>query len=322
MRILLIVFILSNFQVHAERPIWTAPYSMQHVRDSLDLTLKEDQSVFEIDFKGLLPEDSFATVQYSIDGLESTMALENGHITIQTTPGVHNFMFYINDNYYELISDILEIQPQSRSYYYANLTQYPNPGLDAITYKPVIYLYPEVETEVNVKLEIDGNAPFYYPEYHNGWKVLAKPNGELKIDDENLRYLFWEAHQKDHLASIDLKKGFIVNGSDALSFLESKLTEVGFTSAEKADFITFWGPQIAQNNKNFVRFEWNEVCDKFARIDITPTPDHLYRFYIFISPIEAEIEVSPQDLPSFTRNGFTVLEWGGQRSNQLNTKAL
>ena len=40
--------------------------------------------------------------------------------------------------------------------------------------KPVIYLYPETETEVTVQLDFDGELTCTYPAYDNGWTVTAR----------------------------------------------------------------------------------------------------------------------------------------------------
>ncbi|HIJ73329.1 MAG TPA: hypothetical protein HPP83_04425 [Candidatus Hydrogenedentes bacterium] len=46
--------------------------------------------------------------------------------------------------------------------------------------KPLIYLYPETEHHVTLKLRFDGTLLHTYPEYgEDGWHVLAKPSGEL-----------------------------------------------------------------------------------------------------------------------------------------------
>ena len=41
-------------------------------------------------------------------------------------------------------------------------------------YKPVIYLYPTEDTNVFVKLKYKNNIVVSYPEYLEGWNVLAK----------------------------------------------------------------------------------------------------------------------------------------------------
>ena len=45
--------------------------------------------------------------------------------------------------------------------------------------KPVIYLYPEQEQDVSVRLDYDGKLTCTYPEYDDGWDVTAAPDGTL-----------------------------------------------------------------------------------------------------------------------------------------------
>ena len=54
----------------------------------------------------------------------------------------------------------------------------------AVPEKPVIYLYPEVPTEVSVKLTIDGKLTCTYPAYDKGWdNFTAHPDGTLIFPD-------------------------------------------------------------------------------------------------------------------------------------------
>ena len=52
--------------------------------------------------------------------------------------------------------------------------------------KPVIYLYPEKETDVTVKISLDGELTCTYPAYDDGWKVTAQPDGTLKWMGKNI----------------------------------------------------------------------------------------------------------------------------------------
>lgn len=45
--------------------------------------------------------------------------------------------------------------------------------------KPVIYLYPEQETDVRVTLDLAGELTCAYPAYGDGWSVRAAPDGTL-----------------------------------------------------------------------------------------------------------------------------------------------
>ena len=55
----------------------------------------------------------------------------------------------------------------------------PGGGADA---KPVIYLYPEAETDVTVTLDYDGELTCVYPVMNgNSWMVTASPAGPPPI---------------------------------------------------------------------------------------------------------------------------------------------
>jgi hypothetical protein len=290
-----------------------------------------DQALFIFNIQGLFESDSNAVVQYTLDGISSRKRLSNSSFEVETTPGKHVFQFYLTSNlkrtgYSSIFRDSLEIGAQVEATYLANVLSIQEPQVidpmpiqtirtEKVLCKPVIYLYPEEQTEIQVEVDIHGHSPIFYPKYEEGWSVLAEPNGQLEIGDENYRYLFWESTEVDYLTSIDLNEGFVVNGSNVVAFLEEHLNSFGFTAAERADFITYWGPKMATNDYSLVRFEFNESCDKFAELNISPKPDNVYRFYIFISSIEGDYYVKPQVIPVMNRNGFTVLEWGGQISD-------
>ena len=45
--------------------------------------------------------------------------------------------------------------------------------------KPVIYLYPREETNVDVTLDYDGRLTCTYPKYTGGWSMTARPDETL-----------------------------------------------------------------------------------------------------------------------------------------------
>ena len=58
--------------------------------------------------------------------------------------------------------------------------------------KPIIYLYPEREQEISVKLGQPENIICSYPEYKTEWNVIAKPNGDLiDLDTNRNLYALW-----------------------------------------------------------------------------------------------------------------------------------
>ena len=82
--------------------------------------------------------------------------------------------------------------------------------------KPVIYLYPEEETEVTVKLDYNGTLTSTYPAYGDGWTVTAQPDGTL-TDEKGREYycLFWEGESD---AAYDFSTGYCVTGKDTAVF--------------------------------------------------------------------------------------------------------
>ena len=196
---------------------------------------------------------------------------------------------------------------------------YQGPAL--IADKPIIYLYPEAETEVSVTLEPRGEISFTYPVYDNGWKVTATPEGVLKMGDRNFYYLFWEGkYTRPLLTSADEKQGFVVKGKDTQAFFEETLPKMGLTPTEYNEFIVYWTPLMQNNKYNFIHFKFNEDYDReIAGINVTPKPDNMFRLFMVYKPLFREIEVEPQPIPKANREGFTVIEWGGAKWEMTNS---
>lgn len=177
--------------------------------------------------------------------------------------------------------------------------------------KPVIYLYPEQEADVHVELELtEADLSTTYPKYNNGWDVVAYPDGTLlnKADGTHHKYLFWDA--VNCRTRFDLSKGFCVAGSDTESFLKEKLTYMGLTEQEMNEFIVYWLPRMEHNAYNLISFQ-GEAYTNSAKLTITPTPDSECRIFMTYVPLENAVDIDPQELSTFERNGFTVVEWGG-----------
>ena len=184
---------------------------------------------------------------------------------------------------------------------------------EAVAAKPVIYLYPEQKTDVHVELELtEAELSTTYPKYNNGWDVTAYPDGKLvnKADGTHHRYLFWDA--VNCRTRFDFSKGFCVAGSDTESFLREKLAYMGLTEDEMNEFIVYWLPLMEHNRYNLISFQGDVYTDS-VKLNITPSPDSLLRVFMAYVPLEDEIDIEPQQLETFERNGFTVVEWGGSR---------
>ena len=185
----------------------------------------------------------------------------------------------------------------------------------AIADKPIIYLYPEKEMDVEIKLGYPVLLTTVYPKYHDGWKVTANPNGKLidKNTGRSLYSLYWEG--KNYPAK-KTDEGFVVKGEDTIGFLEEKLEILGLNEREADEFIIYWLPQMEHNTYNYIRFATKEEIDNYMPLEVNPKPDTVIRVLMEFMPLEEKIDVKEQKLTKLERRGFTVVEWGGSVINQ------
>jgi hypothetical protein len=54
--------------------------------------------------------------------------------------------------------------------------------------------------------------------------------------------------------------------------------------------------------------------DALVPMNITPAPGTVIRVYMLFKALDERISVTPQSFSAPERSGFTVVEWGGERS--------
>lgn len=174
--------------------------------------------------------------------------------------------------------------------------------------KPVIYLYPEQEQEVSVRLDYDGKLTCTYPAYDDGWNVTAAQDGTITDESgQEYNYLYWEG---DSNQEYDFSEGFCVAGENTAEFLEDALVRLGLTRREANEFIVYWLPRMEQNEYNLISFQ-SEAYTDHARLSIQPEPDTVIRVFMAYKPLDHYQEIPEQPLSAPERSGFTVVEWGG-----------
>jgi len=307
-RFFAIIFVLvSSLSFGQVTPyIQAIPLSDTSVRDK---SLSKKEAVFKFIFENINDANTNREIHYSIDDQAAIVKMEeNSFIELTTTPGEHRFQFYYSEDYFEINTGSLSIKAQHRDQYTINFRE---AIMTIQPAKPVIYLYPKTEIDVKVQLDIKGTSTFMYPTYSDSWKFTAFPNGDLHFGERHYNYLFWESEQQIRNPLHEKQSGFIVHREEAVNFLEGKLSEAGLSSKEQADFITYWGPQLQKSEYNFVRFEFNEECNQYAEMSITPQPDNIYRVYMIWHPVDEKYKVFEQKITPAVREGFTVIEWGG-----------
>ena len=178
----------------------------------------------------------------------------------------------------------------------------------AVAYKPVIYLYPEEETEVSVKLSLNGKLTCAYPAYNGGWSVIAAPNGTLTDSrGQTYNYLYWEGETN---AQWDMTEGFCVKGEDTAIFLEDALAKLGLNRREANEFIVYWLPLMEPNPYNIISFQ-TDAYTEAARLTVSPAADTTIRVFMTWKAAKSPVQMEAQELKAPERTGFTVVEWGG-----------
>ena len=181
--------------------------------------------------------------------------------------------------------------------------------------KPIIYLYPEEPTECSLKLTlVGGELTCTYPEYKDGWNgFIAYPDGTLVFPDGKEYYaLYWEGTQSERW---DFSSGFSVKGEDTAEFLEWALAAQGLTAREANEFIVYWLPLMQDNEYNVISFQTSAYTDT-THLEITPAPDTLLRVFMAYYPSDTDVDIEPQAFDTVSRDGFTVVEWGGSKVNK------
>jgi len=162
--------------------------------------------------------------------------------------------------------------------------------------------------------------------YNEGWDFTASPNGNIlmnaRLNDpfgqgKEYNYLFWESEMPKYALDKNDQTGFLVSTDTLLPFLENSLLQMGFNSKESADFITFWYPLMMVNEKNYVKFLFNESCDAYAELKISPQPENIFRVGMVWTEAKNDFIPEKQNIPSVNRKGFTVIEWGGMVMENL-----
>lgn len=174
--------------------------------------------------------------------------------------------------------------------------------------KPVIYLYPEKMTTLDVSLDLKGTLEHTYPKYEDKWTVTAMPDGTLF--DKNGRmynYLFWEGKSD---TEFDMSEGFCIKGTDTLEFLEETLTKLGLSYLEQCDFISYWLPLMENNPYNIISFQ-KESYTNIAKINTSEKIDTEIRVFMCFKPSKTFVNIKEQTFETPERKGFTLVEWGG-----------
>ena len=148
------------------------------------------------------------------------------------------------------------------------------------------------------------------PEIGDGWNVSATPDSQITDlgTGEVYDYLFWEAEYYDMNKPVE---GFVVEREELETFFQEKLSFLGLSDREIADFNEFWLEQLVDYPFYKISFIPQDELDRVFPLTIEPAPDTTIRVYFVHEGLEERIVVDPQVLEPRNRTGSSAIEWGG-----------
>jgi hypothetical protein len=172
--------------------------------------------------------------------------------------------------------------------------------------KPNIYLYPTGKINLDIQLIFPNGGVIIesVPKYEDGWKIEVLPSGLI---NNQFDYLFYEARIPDLLQK---EYGWIVNGPYLSIFFMNNLDSLLFSKKETNDFLEYWIPLLDKTKTYVIYPQFNKDLEEIVQIELSVAPDNLIRVVYLIEESNEKITIDTPQIPSFIREGFTVLEWG------------
>jgi hypothetical protein len=179
--------------------------------------------------------------------------------------------------------------------------------------KPVLYLYPQKETAVDLKISLRGGLTHTEPLYRDGWSVSAMPDGTIKNLEDGKYYdsLLWEGVGINYPKP---EQGWVVKRENLNSFLSGKLALLGLNEKESSDFKGYWLERLDEKPFYKISFLSRKQFDDLASIEFSPLqPKVFIRVMMTAEGMDRYVKIPEQSLPTNApvRSGFTAVEWGG-----------
>ena len=206
--------------------------------------------------------------------------------------------------------------------------------------KPAIYLYPNSATAINVKVRPAGFLTYTSPVYDDskGWNVKAYPGGNLEWLDSSVGinskgeinstnhypYLYYESKIHDSMIEKPTE-GFIVKYQNLEQFYKQNLPLYGLNEKETNDYIEYWKNVLPESPYYQIGLMNPANIEAIEPLAITPAPDSLLRLRLYYEPIsekdaleKMKTIIAPEVDKTFSRSGFSVIEWGGMVKQDMN----
>lgn len=176
--------------------------------------------------------------------------------------------------------------------------------------KPAIYLYPEKQSQISVKVTPrQGFMTVSDPDYNGGWNVTASPDGFIYSNNRTYRHLFYEAM----LPTPDMSEKFdVIDGKRIREELFALGKKLSLTDRESREMADYWANKLPQKNYYQVGLITGSEVDQIEPMKVNPVPDSIFRLRLIFKGLdEKQDTLNPLQAMNFERKGFAVVEWGG-----------
>jgi len=179
-------------------------------------------------------------------------------------------------------------------------------GAGEVLEKPAIYLYPGVETDVHVALEVNGAIFQSEPAYNNGWFVHVTRKGTINNERD---YLYYEAVLDEPVVFVP--GSWVVKREDLQAWFDDHLVDLGLNVLEIQSFKEYWLNRLTQGVYYEIALVSQDFLDENAKLVVMPVPDTVIRCILYFIPLKETRKYVPPEVRTPRRKGFTVVEWGG-----------
>jgi len=182
------------------------------------------------------------------------------------------------------------------------------PTTEVNVYKPNIYLYADNEVDVTVDFMQEELLTVTIPQYINEWNATVHGDGSLTCEGTEYDFLFYESKALREL--VTKESGWLVKADEREERLLDILSQYDFNEKETSDFMEFWMDKLEPGVDYIMYPQITEYVDAQMPVEITPMPDSITRLWFGFEQYTGQnVEIPVAE--SITREGFTVVEWGG-----------
>jgi hypothetical protein len=184
---------------------------------------------------------------------------------------------------------------------------------------PAIYLYPESQMDVTVRLRFGGSGfmTASFPQYNDGWRIRVDP----AIPYRRYRELFGAQHHYPFLDYDGLREGpyqkdagWCIETSAFMEWQRESLRALNFPAEAIEDAVYHYGRLLADKRiverHLLVYPQPKPIVDQAVALEISPKPEYVYRLWFYIVPSERAITLRTPQLERVQSQGFSAIELG------------